>query len=276
MPTIKVATGKRLKNYILKTKKGAASPRNSEANNTMKENTTPKTEKKTSMKKRIALAVIGCLLILAMAIGGTALYLTDNDSATNTVTVGDVKVDLIEPNWTDTNDVVPNQELTKDPQVTNTGVNDAIIFMTLQVPVENITLTADDGTKGTKGNSELFWFKDTADGASVHANNFDSNWVHLDTKDTGADLTGTSRTYVFAYKTAVAKDQTTNPLFDKIQVKNFIENEIAAGKTEQIKLNSYAIQASNVLESGIDISSSLTNANLSKIYDIYVKQNPAS
>lgn len=239
----------------------------------MKENTTTK---KTSMKKRIALAVIGCVLILAMAIGGTALYLTDNDSATNTVTVGDVKIDLTEPNWEDTNDVVPNQELAKDPQVTNTGVNDAIIFMTLEVPVENITLTADDGTKGTKGKSELFWFKDAADGASTHANNFDSNWVHLDTKDTGADLSGTSRTYVFAYKTAVSKDQTTNPLFDKIQVKNFIENEIAAGKTEQIKLNSYAIQASNVLESGVDITGSLTNANLGKIYDVYVKQNPAS
>lgn len=225
------------------------------------------------IKKRI-IAALACAAIMATAaIGGTMMYLTDNDSATNTVTVGDVKIDLTEPNWVDTNDVVPNQELPKDPQVTNTGVNDAIVFMTLQVPVESITLTADDGTKAAKANNELFWFKDTADGASTHANNFDTNWVHLDTRDTGADLTGTTRTYVFAYKTAVAKDATTNPLFDKIQVKNFIENEIAAGKTEQIELKSYAIQASNVLESGVDITGSLTNANLTKIYDIYVRQN---
>ena len=223
--------------------------------------------------KRFGIVIFACVLIVAMAVTGTAMYLTDNDAAKNTVTVGDVKIDLTEPNWQDTNDVVPNQELPKDPQVTNTGVNDAVVFMTLQVPVENITLTADDGTKGTKANNELFWFKDASDGASTHANNFDSNWVHLDTRDTGADLAGTSRTYVFAYKTKVAKDETTNPLFDKIQVKNFIENEIAAGKAEAIDIKSYAIQASNILESGVDISGSLTNANLTKIYDIYVKQN---
>lgn len=223
--------------------------------------------------KRFGIVIFACVLIVAMAVTGTAMYLTDNDAAKNTVTVGDVKIDLTEPNWQDTNDVVPNQELPKDPQVTNTGVNDAVVFMTLQVPVENITLTADDGTKGTKANNELFWFKDSSDGASTHANNFDSNWVHLDTRDTGSDLTGTSRTYVFAYKTKVAKDETTNPLFDKIQVKNFIENEIAAGKAEAIDIKSYAIQASNVLESGVDITGSLTNANLTKIYDIFVKQN---
>ena len=224
-------------------------------------------------KKRITLAVLACVLLVLMAIAGTGLYLTDNDSATNSVTVGDVKISLTEPNWTDTNNIVPNQELAKNPQVTNTGINDAVVFVTVQVPVESITLTADDGTKGTKGNNELFWFKDAADGASVHANNFDNNWLHLNTKDTGADLSGTSRTYVFAYKTSISRNETTTPLFDKIQAKNFIENEILAGKTEQIKVNSYAIQATDVLESGVDLTDTLTAANLNKIYDAYLKQN---
>lgn len=224
-------------------------------------------------KKRITLAVLACVLLVLMAIAGTGLYLTDNDSATNSVTVGDVKISLTEPNWTDTNNIVPNQELAKNPQVTNTGINDAVVFVTVQVPVESITPTADDGTKGTKGKNELFWFKDAADGASVHANNFDNNWLHLNTKDTGADLSGTSRTYVFAYKTSISRNETTTPLFDKIQAKNFIENEILAGKTEQIKVNSYAIQATDVLESGVDLTDTLTAANLNKIYDAYLKQN---
>ena len=223
-------------------------------------------------KKHSLLAIVSCLLLLAMAIGFTSLYLTDNDTATNTVTVGDVKIDLLEPNWEDTNNVVPNQELPKDPQIKNVGINDAVVFMTVEVPVENITLTADDGTKGVKGNNELFWFKDSADGASVHANNFDTNWVHLDTRDTGANLAGTTRTYVFAYKTPISKDETTTALFDKIQVKNFIENEIPAGKTEQIKINAYGIQASDVLESGVDLTDTLSNANLDKIYSIFIKQ----
>lgn len=227
-------------------------------------------------KKRITLAVSACILLLIMALVGTGLYLTDNDTATNSVTVGNVKISLTEPNWTDTNNVDPNQELKKNPQVTNTGINDAVVFMTVEVPVENITLTADDGIKGTKGRNELFWFKDAADGASVHANNFDTNWLHLDTKDTGTNLNGTSRTYVFAYKTPVSRNETTTPLFDKIQAKNFIENEILAGKTEQIKVNSYAIQATDVLESGVDLTDSLTTANLNKVYDTYLQQNPAS
>lgn len=227
---------------------------------------------KMSYSKRTALAFVSCFVILAMTIFGTTMYLTDNDTATNTVTVGDIKIDLLEPNWEDTNDVVPNQELPKDPQIKNVGINDAIVFMKLEVPVENITLTADDGTKGTKTKNELFWFKDTADGASSHVNNFDSNWVHLETKDQSADLTGTSRTYVFAYTAPISRNELTTPLFDKIQMKNFIENEIAAGKAEQIEINSYGIQASEVLESGIDLTDTLDKGNLSKIYDAFVKQ----
>ena len=97
--------------------------------------------------------------------------------------------------------------------------------------------------------------------------------MHLDTKDNGSNLTGDSRTYVFAYKTPIAKNETTTPLFDKIQVKNFIENEIAVGMTEEIRINAYGIQASDVLESGVDLSDSLTTANLAKIYGVMMKQS---
>lgn len=223
--------------------------------------------------KRLIFALLSCIIVLALGIYGTALYLTDNDSATNTITIGEIKIDLLEPDWTDTDNVVPNQELTKNPQIKNIGINDAVVFMTVEVPVDNITITADDGTKGTKARNELFWFKDSADGLSTHANNFDSNWVHLDTKDNGSNLTGDSRTYVFAYKTPIAKNETTTPLFDKIQVKNFIENEIAVGMTEEIRINAYGIQASDVLESGVDLSDSLTTANLAKIYGVMMKQS---
>lgn len=226
-----------------------------------------------SKTKRMLLAALSCILILSLSVFGTALYLTDSDTATNTVTIGDVKIDLLEPSWEDTDYVEPNQELPKNPQIKNTGINDAIVYMTVEVPVDNITLTADNGTKGTKARSELFWFKDTSDSPSTHANNFDSNWVHLDTKDTGSDLTGTSRTYVFAYKTPLAKDATTTPLFDKIQVKNFIENEIAVGMSEDIHINAYSIQASDVLENGVDLTDNLTTANLAKIYDTYINQS---
>ena len=230
-----------------------------------------------SKKSRIITGVIAAALVLTIGIGGTMLYLTDNDSATNTVSVGSVDVTVEEPNWDPPTDpVVPNQELAKDPQVKNEGLNDAIVFLKMTVPVENITLTADDGTKGTKAKSELFWFKQTADGASTHANNFNSNWVHLESKDAGTDLSGTTRTYVFAWHEALAPNATTDTLFDKIQVKNFIENEITAGAQKDIDIKTYAIQASEILENNADITDTLSATNLAKIYDVYVTQNPAS
>ena len=132
--------------------------------------------------RRIIIAATACVVLVAIAITGTALYLTDNDSATNTVTVGDVKVDLTEPNWEDTENVVPNQELPKDPQVTNTGINDALVYLTLQVPVENITLTADDGTKGTKAKNELFFGGEESVYSQVGGDDlfwgFKHNWRH--------------------------------------------------------------------------------------------------
>ena len=99
-------------------------------------------------RNRIVFGAFSVVLMLLLAIGGTTLYLTDNDSATNTVTIGGIDITLVEPNWIDpSNPLPPNTELPKDPQIENTGNNSAVVFMTLEVPVENITPVADDGTK---------------------------------------------------------------------------------------------------------------------------------
>lgn len=46
-------------------------------------------------KKLIATSLVVAMLAIAV-IGGSLAYFTDNDSATNTFTVGGVKIDLIE------------------------------------------------------------------------------------------------------------------------------------------------------------------------------------
>ena len=48
------------------------------------------------MKKKLTLVVTCIVLVAAMVIGGTLAYFTDTDKATNTFTVGNVKIDLIE------------------------------------------------------------------------------------------------------------------------------------------------------------------------------------
>lgn len=48
------------------------------------------------MKKKLTLVVTCVVLVAAMVIGGTLAYFTDTKNATNTFTVGNVKIDLIE------------------------------------------------------------------------------------------------------------------------------------------------------------------------------------
>ena len=67
-----------------------------------------------------------CLMVGALAFGGTMAYLTDTEGATNTFTVGKVQIDLEEPGYPGNTDdsvknLVPNQEIEKDPQVIGIG-----------------------------------------------------------------------------------------------------------------------------------------------------------
>lgn len=50
-------------------------------------------------KKTILVAAIAVMLVAALVVGGTLAYFTDKDNATNTFTVGNVKIDLIESTY---------------------------------------------------------------------------------------------------------------------------------------------------------------------------------
>lgn len=84
-------------------------------------------------KKQLLRTLIACGLVVSVAAGGTVAYLTDAETATNTFTVGKVKIDLEEPGYPgndsdEVKNIVPNQEIVKDPQIENTGNNDALVF----------------------------------------------------------------------------------------------------------------------------------------------------
>ena len=50
-------------------------------------------------KKTILVAAIAVMLVAALVVGGTLAYFTDKDDATNTFTVGNVKIDLLESQY---------------------------------------------------------------------------------------------------------------------------------------------------------------------------------
>lgn len=264
------------------------------------------------MKNRKLIAMLAaCGLIAVMGIGGTMAYLTDQTEATNTFTFGDVKVNTIEAAWDvkdeDDNGVpdaaekeVPNQQTPKSVQAENVGINDAVVFVKLTVPLETVTLVEDDGTAHLKADGthdtklqEIFYFQDENDTINAQNNNFDENWINLPEEETGYQGAGgseeyldihsnyrpydkTYRTYVFGYNKRIAKGELTTTLFDKVQIKNFIENEVTPSAKKDIKVETYSIQADNIVDANgaIDTTGTMNHDTLKEIYDIYVTQNP--
>ena len=275
--------------------------------------------KRTFSKNKVALLGLAGLMLIGGS-SGILAYLTDSETATNTFTIGNATIEGLEPGYPgndrpEPKDLVPNEEVAKDPLIANKGVTDVLAFITVDSPMEDVTIINDDGTEATaKSVNELFWFKDKEDQPSTHANKFDNNWDELLTKemyividgdgnetrvggnDTAQDALKTAydsmastsklvKRYVFAYKTEVQgsdisdgdpysgndPDQ-TEPVFDKVQLKNILENEVDLS-TQDVVVRFFAIQASKVYEDDVDLTQDLTTANLTKIFDIFVKQN---
>lgn len=72
------------------------------------------------MKKKIMAVCLTVCLAAVAVIGGTLAYFTDKDEAENVFTVGNVNIDLTEPNWDaegskDADTVYPGEPLKKTP-----------------------------------------------------------------------------------------------------------------------------------------------------------------
>lgn len=245
-----------------------------------------------------------------MGIGGTMAYLTDKTEATNNFSFGDVKVATLEPDWdtTDANDngvpdaaedVVPNQQIPKSVQAENVGINDAIVFVKVTVPLQEVTRVIPDGTAERNGDAldkklqEIFYFQMRDDDINTLNNHFSSYWVNLPEEEIGYEgaggseeyldlantktYSGETRTYVFGFNKRLSAGEKTTTLFDKVQIKNVIENEVEPGAVQAIKIETYSIQADNIVNANgaIDTTGTIDHDTLKEIYDIYVRQNPS-
>lgn len=61
-------------------------------------------------KKTILVAAIAVMLVAALVVGGTLAYFTDKDNATNTFTVGNVNIELLESQYHRVNAGISNDE----------------------------------------------------------------------------------------------------------------------------------------------------------------------
>lgn len=231
-------------------------------------------------------------LALGMLVGGITAYQTDKDYTGNVFTTGSVHIRAWEPNFpTEDLDqdgvpdecelVIPHETILKDPRIQNTGTNDAIVFFRVTAPVEELTLINDDGTRTGPADCDLFYFKQAADAEGLHRNNFNPKWIELRSLDNqfvtceGVNEENKGYTYIFGYHTRIEPSQYTETLFDKVQNKKYGSRTISANEVEQIKIESFAIQADDIHRAGIEIPSGgeLTEADLTYIYQAFVNQN---
>ena len=219
-------------------------------------------------KKQLLRTLIACGLVVSVAAGGTVAYLTDAETATNTFTVGKVKIDLEEPGYpgNDSNEVkniVPNQEIVKDPQIENTGNNDALVFLRVEVPQETFTELDADSNVGEKKLQDLF-----------KLNNVSDQWELLRTETVTGEGGKAKTSYVYGYKKTLGKGATTDKLFQKVQMKNAVESDLS-GNVEDIIVTACAIQATDIQNVNLTPGSdgNLSKDVLDQVYTIFLNQS---
>ena len=212
------------------------------------------------MKKRIlafllltssAIMTLAGILCLA-SVGGVSAYLTDYEKVSNEFTVGNVDIELKEPEWKpeENKKIEPSKVIHKDPQITNTGTNDAFVYMEVSIPMANVEAAAENGERLGKKVQELFYFEAK------------DSWMQLSVQNTES-----RRTYTYAYKKILKPQETSEALFDTVKFLNLIEGQLD-GQTFEIPVRAYAIQTSYTGGSSDNLSEQIKAA-----YEKYVNQN---
>ena len=115
---------------------------------------------------------------------------------------------------------------------------------------ENVEAAAEDGSRMTKREQELFSFQTP------------TGWTKLSSKKNGDN-----QVYVYAYNEILKPEQTTSALFDSVKFLNIIEGQLDE-QNLTIPVRAYAIQASYT---GGDSGSVIDQAKTA--YEKYVNQN---
>ncbi|MDR1537807.1 MAG: hypothetical protein LBU32_07385 [Clostridiales bacterium] len=170
-------------------------------------------------KKRMILTAIAALSLAAVSIQGTLAYLSDETPiAVNSLGFGHVEITLNET-WNQPGVATPGgAKLQKIPTVTNeSGSVDAYVRLTV-TGGENYTITYEVEGQDDLPYNTAYWIKDTAAPG------------------------------VYYYKTKVAPGDTTEPLFNFIQLKPGYEG---SGHDLDIVIYAEAIQADFVEDSDL-------------------------
>lgn len=245
------------------------------------------------MKKRriLIIAAAAACAVTLVVVGVIRAYFTEVEVKENKITIGNISINLTEGSFDPetTYPVVPGSVVEKAPKIANDGNRDEFVLMTVTVPKAQVTLLDESGSN--KGNpktgldsiQQLFRLvaeqtdpntvlqvptvsgrdidftyhsgSDTGEGAD--------GWVLLTSDTTGSDYD----LYVFGYNKKMLPADETVTLFDKVQLKSFIDGEKKDGVTIGVK--GYGIQGNYLRGTNVDFTKAhYSAADLNEIYSI--------
>ena len=180
------------------------------------------------MKKKTVMLVAAIAMILCLAVGGTLAYFTDTDTKTNTFTLGNVAIDLVEENWEKPETVEPGIAYAKDPMVKNTGANDAYIRL-------DVTVSDYEAFVKACAKHEITELESIFGGYDNHWERYAKNngtYSYLWSDEEGKPL-------------AVTKDEHTGYIFKTVTIPACFDNDDlkSLGKDFTITVKAFAIQA---------------------------------
>lgn len=190
--------------------------------------------------KRYGRPIAAAALALALGTGGMLAYFTGTDTVENefTVSAGMAnKIEVVEPSWDTTDadgngvpdaaeDLVPLQEVAKDPAVANKSDVEAWAFIQVKVPTAEVSLLNEDGTPGEPSMAELFTYEVNA------------GWAEFGEPVTADGYT----THTYLCQQKVAAGAVTPAVFDSVTLVNLVEAQGTSG-ADSIDVTGMAIQA---------------------------------
>ncbi|MFL2096503.1 SipW-dependent-type signal peptide-containing protein [Marinilactibacillus psychrotolerans] len=95
------------------------------------------------MKKKRIVSLSLIVALIAIIAGGTYAYFTDDDDVTNEFTVGNINIELKEPNFNDKH-LIPGKTVKKDPTVTvKEKSEDSYVFMYVDNKISHLLVELD-------------------------------------------------------------------------------------------------------------------------------------
>ena len=264
-------------------------------------------------KKRIILPIAAACALVAVVLTFriSFSYLMDAERKDNVITIGNVDVELSEPSYTDSSIVAAGDAPPKNPLLINKGTEDEYVFLRIAVPKKNVTLlyesdikenettTYPKGTPTVKNRNasgkpqaamdEIFRFIAEGDLTSkvtettepkttepqfdfaYNAGRADTEgWVYLYRK---IDAENDYNYYYFGYNKVLKYDSETKTLFDRVQLKSFIDEELVSKDGEDfaslIKVKGYGVQSDSLEINDLPGRNEiLTKEQLKKIFGI--------